>query len=364
MTVIRLENLTKRFGDLIAVNRVSMVIRHGELTCLLGPSGSGKTTMMRMIAGLETPTEGDIYFDEERVTDLPPAERNIAMVFQFPAFYPSLTVYENIAIPLRAEGLSSDEVRKKVMWAAELLGLKEYLDRRYGQLDMGLLQRVSIAKAIVRNARAFIFDEPLSNLDSKTREVLRGHIKKIHAELGQTMIYVTHDQLDAMMLADRIAILKDGILQQFDTPENIYHRPANKFVAYFIGTPTINFVDATLHVSREEAYAEIGGQKLDLTPLSELLAQKLGEITGEYTLGVRPQFINISLERKPGAMRGVVEVTETMGPSTLVEVRVNDITLRALWEGIFPRGEGDEVWLTISPEHVRIIDKKTEKVII
>jgi len=364
MTVIKLENLTKRFGDLIAVNRINMVIRHGELTCLLGPSGSGKTTMMRMIAGLETPTEGDIYFDEERVTDLPPAERNVAMIFQFPAFYPSLTVYENIAIPLKAEGLSKDETRKKIMWAAELLGLKEYLNRRYGQLDMGLLQKVSIAKAIVRNARVFIFDEPLSNLDSKTREILRGHIKKIHAELGQTMIYVTHDQLDAMSLADRIAILKDGVLQQFDTPENIYYHPDNKFVAYFIGTPTINFVDVTLHVSKEKAYAEIGGQKLDLAPISELLNQKLGETTGEYTLGIRPQFINISLERKPEAVKGVVEVTETMGSSTLVEVRVNNTVLRALWDGVFPRKEGDQIWLTIAPDHVRIIDKKTEKVII
>lgn len=364
MTEIRLENLTKRFGDLVAVNKVNMVIKHGELTCLLGPSGSGKTTMMRMIAGLETPTEGDIYFDEERVTDLPPAERNIAMVFQFPAFYPSLTVYDNIAIPLRAEGLSKEEIRKKVMWAAELLGLKDYLNRRYGQLDMGLLQRVSIAKAIVRNARAFIFDEPLSNLDSKTREVLRGHIKRIHAEIGQTTIYVTHDQLDAMMLADRIAILKDGILQQFDTPENIYHHPANKFVAYFIGTPTINFIDATLHVTRDEAYAEIGAQKLDLTPLREVLAQRFGETSVECILGVRPQFVNASLESRPGAMKGVVEVIENMGPSTLVEVRINDITLRALWDGIFPGKEGNEIWLAIDPHYVRIIDKKTEKVVI
>ena len=364
MTTIRLENLTKKFGDLIAVNRVNMEIKHGELTCLLGPSGSGKTTMMRMIAGLETPTEGDIYFDEERVTDLPPAERNISMVFQFPAVYPALTVYDNIAVPLKAEGLSKDEIRKKVMWAADLLGLKEYLNRRYTQLDMGLLQRVSIAKAIVRNSRAFIFDEPLSNLDAKTREVLRGHIKRIHAELGQTMIYVTHDQLDAMSLADRIAILKDGILQQFDTPENIYHHPANKFVAYFIGTPTINFIDSTLHITKEEAYAEIGGEKLDLTPISELLAQKLGEVVGEYTLGIRPQFIELSLEEKPKAMKGIVEVIENMGSSTLIEVRVNDITIRALWDGLFPKREGEEVWLTIDPNHVRIIDKKTEKVLI
>jgi len=364
VTTIRLVNLTKRFGSLIAVNKVNMEIRHGELTCLLGPSGSGKTTMMRMIAGLETPTEGDIYFDDERVTELPPAERNISMVFQFPAFYPALTVYENIAVPLRAEGLSKEEIRKRVMWAAELLGIKEHLDSRYSQLDMGLLQRVSIAKAIVRNARAFIFDEPLSNLDAKTRETLREHIKKIHAELRQTMIYVTHDQLDAMSLADRIAVLKDGILQQFDTPENIYHHPANKFVAYFIGTPTINFIDSTIHFTQEGAYAEIGGQRLDLTPIRQLLMEKLAGAGGEYILGVRPQFVQLSLERRPNSLKGVIEAIESMGPSTLVEVKVDDVVVRALWDGVFPKREGDEVWLVVDPNHVRIIDKRTEKVLL
>ncbi|MEM2587446.1 MAG: ABC transporter ATP-binding protein [Nitrososphaerota archaeon] len=364
MTTIKLENLTKRFGDLIAVNRVNMEIRHGELTCLLGPSGSGKTTMMRMIAGLETPTEGEIYFDEERVTDLPPSERNVSMVFQFPAIYPSLTVYENISLPLKAEGLSKDEIRKKVMWVAELLGLEKYLNYRHFQLDMGTLQKVSIAKAIVRSSRVFILDEPLSNLDAKTREVLRSQIKKIHAELEQTMIYVTHDQLDAMTLADRIAILKDGVLQQFDTPHNIYHHPVNKFVAFFIGSPSINFVDATVHISREMAYADISGQRIDLTPLANVLVEKIGEATKDFIIGIRPHFIELSLSRVPGALKGVVEVFENMGSSTLVEVKVDDVTLRALWPGSFPGREGSEIWLKIDAEHVRLIDKETEKVII
>lgn len=364
MTTIRLENLTKKFGDLVAVNRVSMEIKHGELTCLLGPSGSGKTTMMRMIAGLETPTEGEIYFDEERVTDLPPSERNVSMVFQFPAVYPSLTVYENIALPLKTEGLSRDEIRKKVMWVAELLGLEKYLNYRHFQLDAGTLQKVSIAKAIVRSSRVFILDEPLSNLDAKTREILRSQIKKIHAELEQTMIYVTHDQLDAMTLADRIAILKDGVLQQFDTPHNIYHHPVNKFVAFFIGSPSINFVDATVYVSRRAAYANIGGQQIDLTPLADILVEKIGEVTKDFTIGIRPHFIELSLSRMPNALRGVVEVFENMGPSTLVEVKVDNITLRALWPGSFPGREGSEIWLKINAEHVRLIDKETEQVIV
>lgn len=364
MTNIRLENLTKSFGELIAVNRVNMEIKHGELTCLLGPSGSGKTTMMRMIAGLETPTEGEIYFDEDRVTDLPPSERNVSMVFQFPAVYPSLTVYENISLPLKAEGLTKDEIRKKVMWVAELLGLENYLNYRYRQLDMGTLQKVSIAKAIVRSSRVFILDEPLSNLDTKTREVLRSQIKKIHVELEQTMIYVTHDQLDAMTLADRIAILKDGILQQFDTPYNIYHHPVNKFVSFFIGSPSINFLDATVQISANAAYAYIGGQKLDLTPIVDVLIKKVGETTKDFTLGIRPHFIELSLEHVPGSLRGVVDAVESMGSSTLIEVKVDDTRLRALWAGSFPRREGSEVWLKIDVNNVRIIDKETEKVLL
>jgi len=320
--------------------------------------------MMRMIAGLETPTEGEIYFDEERVTDLPPSERNISMVFQFPAVYPALTVYENIALPLRAEKLSREEIRKRVLRVADLLGLKEYLDYKHHQLDMGILQKVAIAKAIVRNSRVFILDEPLSNLDAKTREVLRGQIKKIHAEVEQTMIYVTHDQLDAMTLADRIAVLKDGILQQFDTPHNIYHHPANKFVAFFIGTPSINFIDSTIHISSNYSYAEFGGQRLDLTSINDVLMEKIGEGVHDFTLGIRPQFIQVSLEEKPSSLKGIVEVVQNIGASTIVEVKVDNLILRALYKGVFPNKEGTVVWLTIEPGNVRIINKKTEAVIL
>ena len=363
MTRIKVENLTKKFGDLVAVNNLTAEIRDKEFVCFLGPSGSGKTTLMRMIAGLETPTEGEIYFDEERVTDLPTSERNIAMVFQFPAIYPSLTVYDNIAVPLRAEKLSRDEIRSKVIWAAELLGLKPYLDYRYSQLDMGILQRVSIAKAIVRNPRVFIFDEPLSNLDAKLRESMRYQLKKIHAEIKQTMIYVTHDQMEAMALADRIAILKDGVLQQYDTPENIYYHPVNKFVAYFIGSPSINFIDAVVNVTADKAYASFNDAVLDLTVIKDLLLEKLGEGAGEYTLGIRPQFVEVLLEEEPGAFKCKVETLESMGASTLIELKVGEVLLRSLWDGVFPKGEGTEVWVKIDPQHVRIIDKKTEKVI-
>ena len=364
MTVIRLEHLTKRFGDLVAVNDLNLTINHGEFVCFLGPSGSGKTTLLRMIAGLETPTKGEIYFDDERVTDLPTPDRDIAMVFQFPAIYPSLTVYENIAVPLRAEGLSADEIRKRVLWAAEMMGIKQYLNYRYGQLDMGTLQRVSIAKAIVRRPRVFLFDEPLSNLDAKLRDSLRYQFKKIHAEIKQTMIYVTHDQLEAMALADRIAILKDGILQQYDTPENIFYHPVNKFVAYFIGSPTINFIDATLHISREKAYAEFGGATIDLGEIKDLLVERIGETTKDYILGIRPQHITISFEEIPNSFRSKVTTVESMGTSSLIELSRDNILFKALWEGSFPKKPGDEVWVQFDQNMIRVIDKKTEKVLI
>lgn len=364
MTRITLENLTKRFGDLVAVNNLSLEIADKEYTCFLGPSGSGKTTLMRMIAGLETPTHGEIYFDDERVTDLPTAERNIAMVFQFPAIYPSLNVYDNIAIPLKAEGLSRGEIREKVLWAARLLGLEPYLNYRYSQLDMGILQRVSVAKAIVRRPRVFLFDEPLSNLDAKLRDSLRYELKKLHSEIKQTTIYVTHDQLEAMALADKIAVLRDGKLQQYDTPENIFNHPANKFVAYFIGSPSINFIEATLHVSSQGSYAEFGGVTLDLEPIKELLLKRLGEGSGEYILGIRPQYIEILLERAPGALGCRVSMVESMGTSSLVEVSLGDTAIRALWDGMFPRAPGSEVWIRFNIDALRIIDKATEEVLI
>ena len=364
MTRIRLENLTKKFGDLIAVNKLNLEIKDKEFVCFLGPSGSGKTTLLRMIAGLETPTEGEIYFDDEVVTDLPTKDRDIAMVFQFPAIYPSLTVYENIAVPLKTEGLSESEIRERVLWASKLLKLEPYLNYRYSQLDMGILQRVSIAKAIVRRPRVFLFDEPLSNLDAKLRDSLRYELKKLRLEVEQTIIYVTHDQLEAMALADRIAILKDGSLQQYDTPEKIFYHPANKFVAYFIGSPTINFIDATIHVSREKAYAEFGGAVLDLSDLKDLLLEKLGEGSGEYILGIRPQFIEIHFDKKPKAIECKVSMSEPLGTETLVELVIDDISVNALWEGFFPKEPGSKVWASFNSEMIRVIDKKTEKVLI
>jgi multiple sugar transport system ATP-binding protein len=253
MATITLRNITKSYGaGDPAVNDVSLDIADKEFMILVGPSGCGKSTILRMIAGLEDITEGDLYIGDERVNELAPRERNLAMVFQNYALYPHLSVYENIAFPLRLRKADDDEVNKKVEEAADLLELRELLDRKPSQLSGGQRQRVAMGRALVRDASAFLFDEPLSNLDAKLRGQMRTEIARIQQRLEITTVYVTHDQVEAMTLGDRVAVLRKGILQQVDAPRELYEQPVNLFVAGFIGSPPMNFLPAgvdgsTLH---------------------------------------------------------------------------------------------------------------------
>jgi multiple sugar transport system ATP-binding protein len=248
MASITMQNLVKQYGDgFLAVNDVNLEIKDGELVILVGPSGCGKSTVLRMIAGLEDITSGDLFIGDERVNDKAPRERNLAMVFQNYALYPHLTVFENIAFPLRlSKQLSDEEITKKVEAAADLLDLREHLTRKPANLSGGQRQRVAMGRAIVREARAFLFDEPLSNLDAKLRGQMRAEISRLQRRLGITTVYVTHDQTEAMTLGDRVAVLRKGELQQVDTPRELYERPANLFVAGFIGSPPMNFVPAEI----------------------------------------------------------------------------------------------------------------------
>src|ERR1700688_3687957 len=248
MAIVETRGLTKVFtqGQLGAVNDVNLLTREGEFMVFLVPSGSGKTTLLRMIAGLEEPTRGDILIGGRVVTQLPPRERRIAMVFQSYALYPHLSVYKNIVFPLRAQKVPKEQRRPKVEWAAELLGIGELLERKPKELSGGQRQRVALARAIVRHPRVFLMDEPLSHLDAKLRVYMRGELKRLQYELGTTTLYVTHDQAEAMTLAHRVAVMENGKLQQFDTPLNIYERPANQFVAGFMGSPSMNFLDGSL----------------------------------------------------------------------------------------------------------------------
>src|SRR6187455_3513622 len=253
MAAVDMRNIVKQYGDgFPAVNDVSIDVEDGEFMILVGPSGCGKSTLLRMIVGLEDITSGDMVIGGKRVNDLAPRDRNLAMVFQNYALYPHLTVYENIAFPLRLAGASNEEVDKKVREASATLELDEHLERKPGNLSGGQRQRVAMGRAIVRQAQAFLFDEPLSNLDAKLRGQMRAEISRLQKKLGITTVYVTHDQTEAMTLGDRVAVLKRGILQQLATPRELYEQPANLFVAGFIGSPPMNFLPATVDGDKVE----------------------------------------------------------------------------------------------------------------
>jgi multiple sugar transport system ATP-binding protein len=282
MASIRLDHVTKIYaGDTPAVNDVTLDIHDGEFMILVGPSGCGKSTILRMIVGLEDVTSGDIYIGDRRVNDLPPRDRNLAMVFQNYALYPHLTVYENIAFPLRLHKVPDDEVRQRVEEAARLLELEDLLDRKPSQLSGGQRQRVAMGRAIVRRADAFLFDEPLSNLDAKLRGQMRTEISRLQSRLGITTVYVTHDQIEAMTLGDRVAVLRKGVLQQVDAPRELYDQPVNLFVAGFIGSPPMNFMPAT--VEGDTLHLPIGDVRL--TP--DVAADVQGR--GILIAGVRPE---------------------------------------------------------------------------
>src|SRR5262245_49386932 len=246
MSTIELRNVTKRFGDFVAVKDVDLAVAAGEVVCLLGPSGCGKTTSLRMIAGLESATNGDIVVAGRRMNDLAPERRDIAMVFQFYALYPALVVGENIAFPLHYERLGEAEIRKRVERVAKLLHIETILHRLPGQISEGEKQRVAVARAIIRDPNCFLFDEPLSRLDVELRQSMRGQIKEVLAGLSKATVIVTHDQLEALTMADRIAIMRDGVIEQIATPHEVFARPANVFVASFIGTPQMNLIEAQL----------------------------------------------------------------------------------------------------------------------
>jgi multiple sugar transport system ATP-binding protein len=282
MASIRLEHLTKDFGSgKPAVDDVSLDIADREFMILVGPSGCGKSTILRMIVGLEDPTAGDIYIGDRRVNDLAPRHRNLAMVFQNYALYPHLTVYDNIAFPLRLHEVPDDDVRRRVEQVAQLLELSELLDRKPAHLSGGQRQRVAMGRALVRQADAYLFDEPLSNLDAKLRGQMRTEIARLQSRLGITTVYVTHDQLEAMTLGDRLAVLRRGVLQQVDTPRELYEQPVNLFVAGFVGSPPMNFMPAVVE-----------GDTLRL-PIGDvrLTAQVAGEVRGHGILiaSVRPE---------------------------------------------------------------------------
>ncbi|MBC7288984.1 MAG: ABC transporter ATP-binding protein, partial [Armatimonadetes bacterium] len=289
MAGVRLVNLTKRFGNVIAVNGVSLEIRDGEFMVLVGPSGCGKTTCLRMIAGLEDPTEGEIWIGDRIVNDISPRDRNIAMVFQNYALYPHMTAYDNMAFALRLRRMPRHEIDRRVREAAAMLGISDLLDRRPRELSGGQRQRVALGRAIVREPSVFLMDEPLSNLDAKMRVETRAELIKLHRRLGITTIYVTHDQLEAMTMGDRIAVMRDGVIQQVDVPLGLFYNPANLFVAGFIGTPPMNFIEVRIKVVDDAVFVEGPGFSLRLPPEKAAAARPYDG--KQVVFGIRPNDI-------------------------------------------------------------------------
>ncbi len=385
MARVKLVNVVKKFGKVIAVNNVSLEIRDKEFFALLGPSGSGKTTLLRLIAGLETPDSGEIYIDDKLVNYVHPKNRDIAMVFQNYALYPHMTVYENIAFPLMARrkelGLSKDEIKKRVLEIAKKLEIEHLLDRYPSQLSGGQQQRVALARALVRKPKVWLLDEPLSNLDAKLRLLMRAELKKLQKELGVTTIYVTHDQVEALSMADRIAVLMEGKVQQVGTPEELYYKPSNTFVATFIGTPPMNLIKCEFkeHLPLE-AIRGIGIKQPTKTryslkcpgltiPLAEEIAKKLINTltSNDVILGIRPHFfkpVTTAEKTSEPIIKINVIVVEPLGSEKIVTGRIDDTIIRVKLPEDMKVKMGDELLLSINIDKILIFDSKTGKLLI
>jgi ABC-type sugar transport system ATPase subunit len=356
MASIQIDSVHKRFGNVPVINGVDLSVTEGELIVFVGPSGCGKTTLLRMISGLETVTSGDIYIGDRKVNDVPPKDRNIAMVFQNYALYPHMTVAGNIAFGLKLRGVPKSERGAAVERVAAMLGLSELLKRRPRELSGGQRQRVAMGRCIVRDPSVFLMDEPLSNLDAKLRNQMRVEIKQLQRDIGKTMIYVTHDQIEAMTLADRIVVLENGHVAQIGSPDELYTRPANTFVAGFIGTPAMNFIPAR----RGEGGRLLLAGEVEMT-LPEARTAALGDET-ELMVGVRPEHMTLA----PSAADELVvwetrvRLYEPMGGESLVHVGLGEEAVRVKVDRDAAATEGEAVTAGFRVSHAHVFGRASE----
>lgn len=352
---VRLDNVTKCFGNVVAINKLSFEAEDKGFLVLLGPSGCGKTTALRCIAGLETPDEGEIYIGDTLVNALDPKDRDVAMVFQSYALYPHMTVFNNMAFPLENMKVPKKEINNRVRHVANLLQIEPLLERKPKQLSGGQQQRVALGRSIVREPKVFLMDEPLSNLDAKLRVYMRTELKKLQEELGVTTIYVTHDQVEAMTMGDKIAILKDGVLQQFDPPSKVYSHPSNVFVAGFVGSPPSNFFDCILTGSVLE------GKEFKYT-LPDDIAKAAGTATSEeIILGIRPQDVKVfkALKEKENSFRAKLYTKEPLGDVMILALKLGEYLIKAVVSPDFKVEKTDDLWIKFSVEKIHLFDKKT-----
>ena len=378
MASLSLRSIYKRYnGGVTAVSDFNLEIKDKEFIIMVGPSGCGKSTTLRMIAGLEEITEGELHIGDRLVNDVAPKDRDIAMVFQNYALYPHMTVYDNMAFGLKLRKTPKDEIKRRVEEAARVLDIVHLLDRKPKALSGGQRQRVALGRAIVREPKVFLLDEPLSNLDAKLRAQMRTEISKLHQKLGTTFIYVTHDQTEAMTMADRIVVMKDGLIQQVDSPNNLYLYPCNMFVAGFIGSPQMNFIDVVIGKNGDQYYCEFGSEDTKTRkgikyqiPLpaskneNNILEQYVGK---EVVMGIRPEDVHDEaryLESMPECrVRAKVEVAELMGAEIFLYVNVEGSSITARVEPTSTARPGDEIDMVLENVKIHLFDKETEQTI-
>lgn len=354
MAEIRVQNLIKKFGDFSAVKGANFTVKNGDFFCLLGPSGCGKTTTLRMVAGLELPTSGSILLDGEDVTFKRARERDIAMVFQLFALYPHMNVRKNIAFPLVSMGVGRDEIRRRVEEAARTLRITHLLDKSVSGLSSGDRQRVALGRAIVREPKAFMMDEPLGALDAEFRHIMCTDLRNLHDRLGATTVYVTHDQLEAMSMADVIAVMNEGRIEQLGSPREIYDRPVSMFVADFIGSPPMNFLPFDGTVAPGDNAIAMDGARIGIPTLRE------GAAETRLVLGVRPEHVTLT---EAGSVRGEVFGTEYLGTMQIVTVRTHRGTLKARIASTIPARAGENVGLAFNPERLSLFQAGSGKVL-
>jgi multiple sugar transport system ATP-binding protein len=359
MARIRVEGITKRFGSVTALNDVSFQVDDGEFFAILGPPGAGKTTTLRTIVGLETPDTGDVYLDDERVTDVWPGDRDISIVFQNLALYPDRTVFGNLAFPLKRRKMPKDEIKRRVEATARVLHIEHLLERKPAKLSGGERQRVALGRAIVREPRAYLFDEPISALDALLRLEMRIELKRLQRDLGRTLVYVTHDQVEAISMADRIAILREGVIQQIDAPEAIYHRPANRFVATVVGSPPMNFIPA--QVSWEDGSLRATHPLFSVSTPGSNVAHELREGSSCW-IGIRPEDVTIEIGGDEG-VAAAVYVTEPLGGETVVDVSLHDCLVKALAPPTLSLAENQLVRARLDVKRLHVFDEEGAAVV-